>query len=398
MNRKRAADIAARLEAFEKARASAYEHARETSAYFLDKAAAESGFELAAVVSMSSSARPDMRPELAPKSRMLARVLRHKPALWGLQLDPSGWCTVEALIAGAAKHGSMMTVGELQEIVATNDKSRFTLSPDGLRIRAAQGHSVTVDLKLRTELPPPVLYHGTVRKNLVAIRREGLRPMSRHAVHLSATEEAAVGVGSRRGAAVVLIVDSYAMNRDGLRFQQAANGVWLTAAVPPQYLNFSRPSGKPTRLPSGNHIPQDFQSLLMHRAAVDLILGDPRLVQKAQTTLARWMTNGDSRTMPLWEQWRRILDKQIWAEALDDSEAGRELRQASPLSTLLPQEQRLEIIRQVRRLKALTRSEHEQIAEATPRTRGKVVASLLSDEGATPPSSSRRSSAGRNRG
>lgn len=177
-----------------------------------------------------------MRPELVPKSRLLARVLRHKPDLWRVKLDREGWCTVATLTEGAAKAGQPLSLDELHEIVATNDKARFTLSPDSLRIRAVQGHSVPVDLRLRTVPPPPVLYHGTVRKFLEAIRREGLRPMSRHAVHLSATKEAAVAVGSRRGIAVVLVVDSYAMNRDGHAFQQAENGTWLAATVPPQYL------------------------------------------------------------------------------------------------------------------------------------------------------------------
>lgn len=67
--------------------------------------------------------------------------------------------------------------------------------------------------------------------------------MSRHALHLSATKEAAVAVGSRRGAAVVLVVDGHAMSRNGYEFQQAENGVWLTAAVPARYLNLSLPSG-----------------------------------------------------------------------------------------------------------------------------------------------------------
>lgn len=177
-----------------------------------------------------------MRPELVPKSRTLARVLRHRPELWGVRLDREGWCQVSELLAGAVSNGEALTVDELCEIVATNDKKRFSMSRDGRRIRAAQGHSVDVDLKLRTTIPPSVLYHGTVRKNLSAIFKEGLRPMRRHAVHLSETKDAALAVGARRGAPVVLVVDCYAMNNDGHRFQQAENGVWLTAAVPPLYL------------------------------------------------------------------------------------------------------------------------------------------------------------------
>ncbi len=182
-----------------------------------------------------------MRQELVPKSRSLARVLRHKPELWGVRLDGEGWCQLSDLLAGAADHGQDLTVDELLEIVETNEKRRFTISTDGLRIRAAQGHSVEVDLRLCTKVPPPVLYHGTIRKHLPAILKEGLRPMSRHAVHLSATKEAAIAVGARRGAPVVLVVDSYAMNRDGLEFQQAENGVWLTATVPPEYLRLPPP-------------------------------------------------------------------------------------------------------------------------------------------------------------
>jgi putative RNA 2'-phosphotransferase len=184
---------------------------------------------------------PSTRTELVPKSRALARVLRHKPEFWGLRLDREGWCQISALLAGAADHGQEFTVDELLEIVETNEKSRFTLSPDGLSIRAAQGHSVEVDLKLRTLVPPTVLYHGTVRKHLAAILEDGLRPMSRHAVHLSSTREAARAVGARRGAPVILVVDSYAMNRNGYQFQQAENGVWLTAAVPPEFLRLPPP-------------------------------------------------------------------------------------------------------------------------------------------------------------
>ena len=84
--------------------------------------------------------------------------------------------------------------------------------------------------------PPDVLYHGTVAKFLDAILREGLRPMNRHAVHLSATVETARTVGARRGKPVILRVDAAAMSETGHAFQVSANGVWLTASVPPKYL------------------------------------------------------------------------------------------------------------------------------------------------------------------
>ena len=43
-------------------------------------------------------------------------------------------------------------------------------------------------------------------------------------------------VGERRGTAVILRVDAAAMHAAGLRFECSDNGVWLTAHVPPHYL------------------------------------------------------------------------------------------------------------------------------------------------------------------
>jgi putative RNA 2'-phosphotransferase len=172
------------------------------------------------------------------KTKILARWLRHRPDAIGLSLDSHGWSDVTELLAKAAAAGMPMTPEELVQVVVENDKQRFSLSTDGLRIRAAQGHSVKVDLKLPISAPPPVLYHGTIGKFLAAIRRQGLLPGTRHDVHLSATKETAAAVGTRRGVPVVLIVETYPLLRDGFRFRRADNGVWLIPCVPPKYLRF----------------------------------------------------------------------------------------------------------------------------------------------------------------
>ncbi|MGW5210360.1 RNA 2'-phosphotransferase [Streptomyces sp. NPDC004051] len=169
-------------------------------------------------------------------SKYLARHLRHTPEEIGLALDEAGWVEIDTLIAAAAAHGFRFTRAELDHVVATNDKQRFTI--EGTRIRAGQGHSVEVDLGLPTAVPPPYLFHGTVSRHLAAIRAEGLLPMDRHDVHLSADRATAARVGARRGRPVVLPVDAAAMHRDGHVFRVSANGVWLTAAVPARYLRF----------------------------------------------------------------------------------------------------------------------------------------------------------------
>ncbi|MEU6245078.1 RNA 2'-phosphotransferase [Streptomyces sp. NPDC047024] len=170
-------------------------------------------------------------------SKYLAKHLRHQPERIGLTLDAGGWVEIDALMTAAAAHGFRFTREELDHVVAVNDKKRYAV--EGTRIRASQGHTVDVDLGLPPATPPPYLYHGTVARALDAIRVEGLRPMNRHDVHLSADRETATRVGSRRGRPVVLPVDAAAMHRDGHVFRVSANGVWLTEAVPVRYLRFT---------------------------------------------------------------------------------------------------------------------------------------------------------------
>lgn len=164
-------------------------------------------------------------------SKRLALYLRHEPEKIGIRLDSAGWADVEKLIAAMG-----ITRAELAEVVATNDKQRFAFNDDGSKIRASQGHTIAVDLDLPQRTPPDVLYHGTVGTFLDAILDEGLRPMARRHVHLSATIETATKVGARRGKPVILVVDAAAMVEQGAVFWLSANGVWLTDHVPPRHL------------------------------------------------------------------------------------------------------------------------------------------------------------------
>lgn len=169
-------------------------------------------------------------------SKYLSRHLRHQPERLGLTLAPGGWVDVDDLLAACRTHGFAITRAELDDVVATNEKQRFTLDPSGTRIRAAQGHSVDVDLALDPADPPATLFHGTGHAALAAILHEGLRPMGRRHVHLSADEETALRVGRRHGPPVVLAVDAAAMAAAGSTFWRADNGVWLVDSVPAAYL------------------------------------------------------------------------------------------------------------------------------------------------------------------
>jgi putative RNA 2'-phosphotransferase len=180
--------------------------------------------------------------DLIALSRFLSYVLRHHPEAVGITLDASGWVEVDTLLHALAAHGRPTTREMLERVVAGTDKQRLQL--DGGRIRAAQGHSVPVTLGLPAVTPPAVLYHGTVARFLPGILATGLQPRGRHHVHLSADPNTAVQVGARRGSPVVLRIDAAGMHNGGHEFYRAANGVWLTAHVPPQWIRTLPANGR----------------------------------------------------------------------------------------------------------------------------------------------------------
>ena len=169
-------------------------------------------------------------------SKFLSFVLRHQPEAVGIALDASGWVDVDVPLRACAGHDRPLTRAELEEVVVTNPKQRFVFSEDGARIRASQGHSMTVDFGYAPAEPPDVLFHGTVRRLLPSIRDQGLSRMERHHVHLSADEATARTVGRRRGKPIILRVDARAMKEAGHAFLLTPNGVWLTDAVPSGFL------------------------------------------------------------------------------------------------------------------------------------------------------------------
>jgi putative RNA 2'-phosphotransferase len=169
-------------------------------------------------------------------SKRMSGWLRHHPESIGLTMDGAGWVRIDELLAKAAAHGQAFSRAQLDEVVAQNTKQRFELDDSGESIRARQGHSVPVELGYQPAEPPEVLYHGTAQKTLPLIWRDGLLPMKRHAVHLSADTETAVKVGSRHGKPAVLAVAAARMSTEGFTFFVTGNGVWLTDAVPAEYL------------------------------------------------------------------------------------------------------------------------------------------------------------------
>ncbi len=170
--------------------------------------------------------------DVIKQGKHLAFLLRHdKEGLEKGLIDKNGWRKVEELIK---LH--QYTKELLEEIVETNDKQRYEFNNDKTKIRARQGHSIDVDVELKEETPPDILYHGTSSKFLESIYKQGILKGTRQHVHLSGDIETAKKVGARHGNPVVLFIDTKKMKEDGIKFFKSNNGVWLTEYINQKYI------------------------------------------------------------------------------------------------------------------------------------------------------------------
>ena len=167
-------------------------------------------------------------------SRFLSYILRHNPAAIGASLDEAGWISIDILLAATAAHGHSISRDTLTQLANNPGKRRFEIR--GNKIRAAQGHSIPIDLQLSPCQPPATLYHGTVERYLPDILTGGLKPGQRNHVHLSPDPVTAAAVAARRGRPVILLINAAGMHNHGHQFYRASNGVWLTSHVPPKWI------------------------------------------------------------------------------------------------------------------------------------------------------------------
>lgn len=175
-------------------------------------------------------------------SKLMSYALRHNPGEFGLSLDEEGWVTLADLVKAISNRSRWRWVQEehLREIVARSDKQRFEIRD--ANIRARYGHSRAARPTYRPVKPPPILYHGTPRRNLRAIRRDGLQAMSRQYVHLSPTPEMAYQVGRRRDQnPAMLRIRAGEADAAGIKFGTPSGGqddIYLVEAIPPEFIEF----------------------------------------------------------------------------------------------------------------------------------------------------------------
>ncbi|AXG07341.1 RNA 2'-phosphotransferase [Haloplanus rubicundus] len=167
-------------------------------------------------------------------SKFLSGALRHFPDDAGLSLDDRGWVAWTDLVTAATGQYPWADEAAVEGVVATDPKGRFERS-DG-RVRAAYGHSVAVDIEPTDAPVPDRLYHGTAPGNVAAIEHEGLRPMGRQQVHLSASVDEARAVGRRHAADPVVFLIDAASLLDEYRITKRGRETYTIDRVPPAYL------------------------------------------------------------------------------------------------------------------------------------------------------------------
>jgi putative RNA 2'-phosphotransferase len=179
-----------------------------------------------------------MKTNIVKISKILSLLLRHNPEKAGIALDKNGWTDVDDLVEKFSVKFFPIDMEMLTEVVENDNKIRYSFNSDQTKIRANQGHSIPVDLNLEPQVPPAVLYHGTVERFISSIRENGLRKGNRQYVHLSKDKETATLVGTRRGKPVILEIQSGTMASEGYTFYLSENKVWLTDFVPAEFIHF----------------------------------------------------------------------------------------------------------------------------------------------------------------
>jgi hypothetical protein len=81
------------------------------------------------------------------------------------------------------------------------------------------------------------------------------------------------------------------------------------------------------------------------------VKADASLLHRAKAATQRWLETGDPRSASLWREWLQIMDAGAWRKVLGRTRHAQQLRQASPLVTVLPEKVRQAILAQVSSLR-----------------------------------------------
>jgi len=211
-------------------------------------------------------------------SKALSKLLRHSAEKEGLKLDEAGYINLKDVMNNQKIRSVKPTLDEIKQIVAENDKQRFSLihksaaasansvpaddaatsttsdiasqypesnDPADYLIRANQGHSLEVASEnlltpITEETMPSMVVHGTTHAAWPQIvATGGLKKMARTHVHFASglpagfksddtDTTAPVISGMRNSSSVLVYVDIKKAVGAGIKFWKSENGVILS--------------------------------------------------------------------------------------------------------------------------------------------------------------------------
>jgi 2'-phosphotransferase len=171
--------------------------------------------------------------------RALSYLLRHGAEKEGVAMGKDGFVQVSKLL----KHRRLDGADEklIQEIVTSCKKQRFSLEnrKSGLYIRANQGHSLNVQVKMKKiqnihELPNgEKCIHGTTFQAWNKIKTVGLSKMSRQHIHFACGEfdDTNAISGMRNTSEVLIYMDVKKMIANNIPLFLSSNNVILSGGI-----------------------------------------------------------------------------------------------------------------------------------------------------------------------
>ena len=168
-------------------------------------------------------------------------LLRHQPARFPIKLDAQGFADLAEVlhVVHALPNLRWATLSDVEAVMAMPGPQRIEIADDGSgvrRIRALYGHTAC-HIDYEPVHPPDRLYCGVASEAVGAVRREGLHPSDRGYVQLLADpSQASSAAPAETPVLVVLTIDAAAAAEAGIRFYHPAEGVYLCAALPPQFI------------------------------------------------------------------------------------------------------------------------------------------------------------------
>lgn len=200
-------------------------------------------------------------PRATQVSKKMSWLLRHGAEEEGLQFLDGGFLNVADVISNRKFKSMKITFAEMKEVVASDEKQRYTMmpkpdadaasdKPSDFLIRANQGHSVKMESEglltpVTKENVPATAVHGTTHAAWgLIVSSGGLKAMGRNHVHFAsglpagftsivehdeATQTAAPVISGMRKTSTILVFLDVARAMDaGLNFGLSDNGVLLT--------------------------------------------------------------------------------------------------------------------------------------------------------------------------